>query len=364
MEKLTLWVVDDDIDYGELIKEVLADDYHLNVFNNAKDYEAALRDVIPDIILMDINLPDKDGITLCQELQLRHSQVAVVFVSGMNTLEERLRAYNAGGVDFVAKPFELKELIIKVSAVASYQQKQKVLAQAESLSRSMAFQSMTESAQYGYVMQFFRQCFLCHDYQSLANAFFNVMAQFDLNTCLEIVTDKPEYFAPAGVAISPIETNILELLDKQGRLYDFGNRTVCSDKHVSFLIKNMPMNDDVLYGRIRDVIAVIVEGVEARVMDIRREQAMSNAIVDIKVLLKELGQSIAENDTKFQLALEKINIDIHSSFHVLDMNEEQEDYFANIVKKNLKQANSAQDAFLHLQLSLNTVMSVLEATSE
>ncbi|MBV7314199.1 response regulator transcription factor [Shewanella sp. NIFS-20-20] len=364
MEKLTIWVVDDDKDYGELMSEVLTDDYHLRVYENAKDYEAALLDSHPDIILMDINLPDKDGVTLCQELQGHQSNIAVVFVSGMNTLEERVRSYDAGGVDFVAKPFEIKELLFKVSAVASYQQKQKSLMHAENMSRNMAFQSMTESAQYGYVMQFFRQFFLCNDYQSLADAFFDLMAQFSLNTCLEIVTDKPEYFAPAGMPISPIETNILELLDKQGRLYDFGNRTVCSDKHVSFLIKNMPMNDEVLYGRIRDVIAVVVEGVEARVMDIRREKAMSKAIIDIKMLLKQLGKSISENDEKFHQALQKINADIHSSFHVLDMSEEQEDYFASIVKKNLKQANSAQDAFLHLQRSLNTVMSVLETTSD
>ncbi len=362
MEEILVWVVDDDEDYCDLMREVLIDEHSVQVFNDAYSYRQALESITPDLILMDINLPDISGIELCQELTASGKDTAVIFVSGMNTLEERLRAYDASAVDFIAKPFELKELVAKVQAVASYQKKKRSLVQAETMSRNMAFQSMTESSQYGAVLQFFRQCFLCHDYQSLADAFFDLMQQLNLNTCLEIRDAEVHYFAPSHGDISPIEANILELLDKHGRLYDFGSRTICNDKHVSFLIKNMPLDDEILYGRLRDIIAVIVEGLEARVLDIGRQQTLKHVFMEIQGLLGNISGAILEHDEKFSAALTGMTTEIRTSFHVLDMTEEQEDYFASMVERNLKEANSAGDAFYRLQGSLNTVKNVVESS--
>ncbi|NRD73111.1 response regulator [Shewanella sp. VB17] len=362
MDQILVWVVDDDIDYCELISEVLQDDYRISLFNDASSYRAALELETPNLILMDINLPDVSGIELCRELMGLGKDVAVIFVSGMNTLEERLRAYEVSAVDFIAKPFELKELQAKVQTVALYQEKKQSLLQAESMSRNMAFQSMTESSQYGAVLQFFRQCFLCGDYQSLADAFFELMQQLNLNACLEIRDSKIHYFAPKHADISPIEANILELLDKYGRLYDFGCRTICNDKHVSFLIKNMPVDDEVLYGRVRDIIAVIVEGLEARVLDICRQNTLNHVFIEIQGLLGHITGAIVEHDEKFSAALTGVTREIRSSFHVLDMTEEQEDYFASMVERNLKKASSAGDAFYRLQGSLKTVKSVVESS--
>ncbi|MFT5235705.1 MAG: DNA-binding response OmpR family regulator [Shewanella sp.] len=362
MEQILVWVVDDDLDYCELISEVLSDEYQVSLFNDANSYRGALEQETPALILMDINLPDVSGIELCQELMNSGKDVAVIFVSGMNTLEERLRAYEVSAVDFIAKPFELKELQAKVQAVASYQAKKQTLMQAESMSRNMAFQSMTESSQYGAVLQFFRQCFLCNDYQSLADAFFELMEQLNLSTCLEIRDDGVHYFAPQHADISPIEANILELLDKHGRLYDFGSRTICNDKHVSFLIKNMPLDDEVLYGRLRDIIAVIVEGLEARVLDIGRQKMLELVFKEIQGLLGNISGAIIEHDQKFSAALATVITEIRSSFHILDMSEEQEDYFTSLVERNLKEASSAGDAFYRLQVSLKEVRNAVESS--
>ncbi|ABL99116.1 response regulator transcription factor [Shewanella amazonensis] len=360
MEQLKVWIVDDDNDYCHLMREVLQEDYDVRLFLDADSYSKAMVAAKPDIILMDINLPDVSGIELCKSLQTHGIDSAVIFVSGMNTLEERLKAYEAGGVDFIAKPFELKELMAKTNAVANYQHKKRALAEAESFSRNMAFQSMNESSQYGAVLQFFRQCFLCQDYQALADAFFALMMQLDLKTCLEIRVDETLYFVPEHMAISPIEANIFELLDHQGRLFDFGSRTICNDKHVSFLIKNMPLQDEVLYGRLRDVIAVVVEGLEARIIDIQRQQTLQRVVTDIRRLLAGLSDSIHESDEQFCHALSNITTEIRASFHVLDMTEEQESFFTGLVERNLREANSASNSFLRLQTSLKSVVAVLE----
>jgi len=363
MEQLKVWIVDDDADYCHLMQEVLEDGFSVRAFVDARSYRDLVAREQPDIVLMDINLPDSSGIALCRELQESGLDTAVIFVSGMNTLEERLKAYEAGAVDFIAKPFELKELLAKTHAVAHYQSKKRSLEEAESMSRNMAFQSMGESAQYGAVLQFFRQCFLCRDYQALADAFFDLMAQINLNTCLEIRVQETHYYVPEHAPISPIEANIFELLDKKGRLYDFGARTVCNDKHVSFLIKNMPLQDELMYGRLRDIIAVVVEGLEARVLDIQRQQAMARLMTDIRDLLGGLGTSIRHSDEAFGLAISNITTEIRTSFHVLDMTEEQERFFTLLVERNLQQARSASQAFVALQDSLSSILDMLESST-
>ncbi|WP_420787374.1 response regulator transcription factor [Shewanella chilikensis] len=360
MDNLTVWVVDDDLDYLTLIEEVLQDDYLVQVFDSAAVYLSALESATPEIILMDINLPDSSGVDLCAHLQSQGREASVVFVSGMNTLNERLKAYEAGAVDFIAKPFELKELLAKVRSVAQYQQRKQSLMQAESMSRNMAFQSMSESSQYGCVLQFFRQCFLCNNFRALADAFFELMSQLNLNTCLKICTDSTEYFVPDNAQISPIEANIFELLDKQGRLYDFGNRTMCNDKHVSFLIKNMPVEDEVLYGRLRDVIAVVVEGLEARVLDIERQQMLRRVMDRLHLLMKQLGDSMQQQDQRFCDALSGITTEIRSSFHVLDMTEDQESYFTSMVERHLREASSAGEAFNRIRSSLKGMLVMME----
>ncbi|QSX41629.1 response regulator transcription factor [Shewanella cyperi] len=363
MEQLKVWIVDDDEDYCHLMQEVLEDGFDVRAFVDARSYRDLITRERPDIVLMDINLPDSSGISLCRELQESELDTAVIFVSGMNTLEERLKAYEAGAVDFIAKPFELKELLAKTHAVGHYQAKKRSLEQAESMSRNMAFQSMGESAQYGAVLQFFRQCFLCRDFQTLADAFFELMEQLNLNTCLEIRVKDTHYFVPEHTPISPIEANIFELLDRQGRLYDFGARTVCNDRHVSFLIKNMPLQDEVLYGRVRDIIAVVVEGLEARVLDIQRQNALASLVADIGALLEGLGDSIRQSDEAFGRAMVNITNDIRASFHVLDMTEEQERFFAALVERNLQQAKTASQAFIAVKDSLSSILDMLKSSS-
>jgi len=61
-----------------------------------------------------------------------------------------------------------------------------------------------------------------------------------------------------------MEVELFDVLKNRGRLYNFGPRMIINDSHVSVLIKNMPLDDEIQVGRLRDILAVIIEGFEAR----------------------------------------------------------------------------------------------------
>ncbi len=343
MTDLTLLIVDDDEMHCEMVSDMLEDEYTLYTATTSEDAEVLFKEHKPDIILLDINMPGKTGIELCRELKESDQEFSVIFVSGHNSLEERLKAYDAGGDDFVPKPFEMKELFAKVHAVAHYQLGKRSLKDQEAFSRTMAFQSMAEASQYGHVLQFFKNSMHAKTLEEVAKHFFEMMANLNLTTSLQFHGKEIHSFDQQNGQCSPIELNIFELLRGVGRLYDFDNRTILNDNHVSFLIKNMPVDDEVNYGRLRDVTAVIIEGLEAKYLDLEREKALKAILSKVQTIIDQLSAEISGHEGKMASQINNIVLEIRTSFHELDLTLEQEEYFSNVIQKSLNEMDTAQD---------------------
>jgi two-component system response regulator MprA len=71
----------------------------------------------PDVLVMDIGLPDSDGRDVCQALRAHGVGAPVIFLTARGALTDRLSGFSAGGDDYVTKPFELAELIARVRAL-------------------------------------------------------------------------------------------------------------------------------------------------------------------------------------------------------------------------------------------------------
>ena len=131
MLKPYVLVVDDEPDIRQLVKEILEDEgYNVEV---AKDGAAAREAVAarsPSLILLDIWMPDVDGITLLKEFINTHKlQCPVVMMSGHGTVEAAVEATRLGAHDFIEKPLSLAKLLLTVeSALASAQSRGRAIA--------------------------------------------------------------------------------------------------------------------------------------------------------------------------------------------------------------------------------------------
>lgn len=76
----------------------------------------AIEALIPNLILLDISMPGTDGYVFCSMLKknAKTRGIPVIFISAMNTPEDRIKGYEAGAVDFVAKPYEAEELLLRI----------------------------------------------------------------------------------------------------------------------------------------------------------------------------------------------------------------------------------------------------------
>ncbi len=90
--------------------------YQVRTVLSAKMAFSAIRMSLPDLILLDINLPDLDGYSVCRELKLspETAEIPVIFLSALGEAKNKVAAFQNGGVDYITKPFQLEEVIARV----------------------------------------------------------------------------------------------------------------------------------------------------------------------------------------------------------------------------------------------------------
>lgn len=116
MSQGTILVVDDEIDICQIVQEILADEnYDVAVAENAQAARVAYNARRPDLVLLDIWMPDTDGISLLKEWsQDPDSLVPVVMMSGHGTVETAVEAIRLGAYDFIEKPLTTAKLLVTV----------------------------------------------------------------------------------------------------------------------------------------------------------------------------------------------------------------------------------------------------------
>lgn len=113
-----LLVVDDAPDQLRMLVRVLGDSgYDVQTASDGAAALAAADQYPPDLVLLDVDMPGIDGLETCRRLkaQERFAATPVIFLSGFGDVDQRLRAFAAGGVDFVSKPFDTAEVRARIS---------------------------------------------------------------------------------------------------------------------------------------------------------------------------------------------------------------------------------------------------------
>jgi putative two-component system response regulator len=96
---------------------------------SARQAADAIEALIPDLILMDISMPEIDGFTFCSILK-KHTktrEIPVIFVSALSSAEDRIKGFQAGAADYIVKPYEAEELMLRVKVQLQVHKKQQEL---------------------------------------------------------------------------------------------------------------------------------------------------------------------------------------------------------------------------------------------
>ena len=292
----SVFVVDDDPLVLETMRSILEPGCRLQTFTSAEECLARLASERPDFFLLDISLPGIDGYTLCRRIKddaaLRRTPVT--FVSAHDTIDDRLRGYDAGGDDFIVKPFAPEELLRKLKVAQTMVLNQRSLAdqlEDAELQSSLAMASVDEAA---ILLQFLSRLIAMDNTAEIANGALELMRRFKLDGVVQTrFGDETQTISAAGKNL-PLEVSVIEHVRDQGRIFEFRRRSVHNFEHVTLMVNNLPLSDPDYCGRLRDHLSIAAQAADARLQALQSEAANRLAQTAIRVALKQIGDTLKE----------------------------------------------------------------------
>ena len=116
MKKL-IYALDDEIDILALIEASLQDpNLQVETFSDYSDFEGAVIGKLPDLVILDLMLPGKDGFEICKDLKRAYPKVPVLMLTARGDIIDKVLGLELGADDYLTKPFHPKELLARVRA--------------------------------------------------------------------------------------------------------------------------------------------------------------------------------------------------------------------------------------------------------
>lgn len=116
MKKTKILYVEDEPFLGRIVKESLESrDFEVAMITDGNEATAAFKESLPDICVLDIMLPSKDGYAIAKEIRQVAAEMPIIFVTAKVQTEDLLKGFEVGGNDYLRKPFSMEELIVRIN---------------------------------------------------------------------------------------------------------------------------------------------------------------------------------------------------------------------------------------------------------
>ncbi len=360
-ENPLLLIVDDEPFNLEILEEVLAEKYQFEFAASGEECLKKLQKIKPNLILLDVKMPGMSGIETCKKLKsdLQTTDIPVIFVSALDLPEERLTGYKAGGEDYITKPFDEEELLTKIELTLVSLQEKETLQQGSNDAMAMAMTAMTQASEMGEVMQFTRDSYHCMTQEALAKRLLVSLSQFELSATIRVTINKQDtYFSTSGI-VGDREQDVMSQMKQGERFIHFGKRTIINFKNISVLIKNMPIKEADKYGRLNDVLGMLLEGADARIVGLEMSISLVSLINVTRTVLSDIEFSRKDNERKNTAIIDELISSVEWSFINMDLSEQQEKFFSHLLEQAKEKSFALFNSDLKIEKEIEDLISSL-----
>lgn len=124
MKKTKILYVEDETFLAKIVKESLESrGYEVLLEMDGAEAVQQFQNSSPDICILDVMLPNKDGFAIAEEIRQLNATIPIVFLTAKTQTTDLVKGFHKGGNDYIRKPFSMEELIVRIENVLSYQQK-------------------------------------------------------------------------------------------------------------------------------------------------------------------------------------------------------------------------------------------------
>lgn len=373
-------VVDDDELTREMLQASLADTATVSAVGSGREALSLAQAESIDLVLLDVDMPEMNGYATCEALKADAGtrDVPVIFLSACVTIDERLRGYQAGAVDYLTKPFDVPELQAKIAlAIKQRDANRELNSQLEDVMNA-AMTSADMYGEVGVVLELQRKLGGCQHYDEIAAVVFESLERSGFEGCLRLRGRQGLLSCTARSECSALENSILDHLEKMpgASMQPVGDNTSFNYGQVLLLVRNLPMGPSALnrtpeeadrFGRARDNIALIVEGALARVrsLDIETQNSSLESTSRLVKLTREalIDISAQQHATRLQInsVFQSMREEIESSFIHLGLSESQENLVAGTMSRHVAEALEVFDQSHLIEEHLQSLIGKLTA---
>jgi CheY-like chemotaxis protein len=371
-EKTKILVVDDDLFMREMFEEVLGEGYQVLTAEDGADAIMLVQAEHPALILLDVEMPGMNGYETCIKFKQDEALAAipVVFVSARDQIEERLKGYEVGGNDYVVKPFNPQELKAKIAHLLGVVSERTQLKEMASYATTTAMTAMTSMSEMGALLESLKKFNASIDERALAAAVLSGLSLYGLDGVVQVRTPEKTLSLSGQGEASPLEISIIDHMVGMDRIVQFKDRLSIHYPHVALLVNNMPMEDPDRCGRLRDHLAMLVEGAEMRATGIvaenesrRRGVAIERMIERATAALNEIDSTQRHNRMGVRMAFSALTDEMDKALLRVALTKEQEEFLSAIVTSGIEEIISVQSAETDLQNKLTAIIEEMKAIS-
>jgi DNA-binding response OmpR family regulator len=364
-----LLIVEDDKIAAKLLISKLVHDFQLELKDNGAQAIAWASTEQPDIILLDIELPDMTGYEICDHLKRQPStaHIPICFFSSRESLREKMIGYESGADDYLIKSTPMDEVKIRLNVLARRHEGEIAKTQQISVAAEVAKEALTSTSEMGQAMQFIEYCMAATSYEQISKHFFKLAAGLDVKTILLMETPIGfDCFSSEGV-VKPLERELIARLKTEKRFTDFGTRTQINYPKIALLIKNMPIEDRERYGRYKDLFPAVLGAMNAKIQSLESKfmmkdqlSSLGTSFEEINTSLNELSSNIEKNQQKSIQLMRKLLHELTNELPSMGLEEDQEVFLLDKIDRSIEEASGNMDIQQDVQIVFQHILHKLQ----
>jgi hypothetical protein len=265
--------------------------------------------------------------------------------------EQKLQAQEFGVTHWLEPETANKEIIAGI--LEDFERINSELKQKDQFAQeamNTAMTAMTSSAELGKVIHFMRQSFTEPTIEGVIDLLMQTITEYSMRCCLQVRLDEGEINESSSGSVSGMEAQIMSSMVTAAAIVSHGTRTLFTYGRLTVFIKNMPVEDEELCGRMRDNLALLVEGaasrIEAILVDVNMEhktETLNRAIQLVRSTLEDYRSAQTIRKKQSKEILENLLVEMEVVFQKLDMSLEAEE---SILSLSTESVDKVSELFL------------------
>ncbi len=357
-DKAQIMCVDDEPINLTIMEELLQDQYLLDMASSGEECLQQIGEQKPDLILLDVNMPGVSGLEICRNLKLdpETSDIPIIFISALASHSELMAGYEAGGDDYITKPFSEAILQKKIDVVLTSQRKKLELKLISDQAVEALQVNLSNFDALAVVIRFLYQSHVLKDLDELAEQVVECLRKLDLEGSLLMVDGEDNRIWFSDNIDRPMERQILESLRLQDHVVSFGTRVAVNSDNATLLVRKLPVEQERTQ-RLQKLLEILVEGLNVRIRSLLTQKLLDQRRDLLGRVLEATRDSLASFDDlqqahrdRCRLMMSHMAAELKQSLTRFDLNlnKNQSAALAAIIESAIDQADSIYDDGLEI----------------